>query len=73
MACSKCGAELPANAFICRKCGTVVPKAASKQDTAQAAWTSPETQAAMEADGINMSSVWLDYFDEVGSGKPAHQ
>jgi len=33
----------------------------------QAAWTSAETRAAMEADGIDMSSVWVDYFDEVGS------
>jgi hypothetical protein len=38
---------------------------------AQAAWTSAETQAAMEADGIDMSSVWVEYFDEVGSGEPA--
>ena len=38
---------------------------------AQAAWTSAETQAAMEADGIDMSSVWIEYFDEIDSGKPA--
>jgi hypothetical protein len=42
------------------------------REQAQAAWTSGETQAAMEADGIDMSSVWVDYFDEVDSGKPAH-
>lgn len=39
---------------------------------AQAAWTSAQTQAAMEADGIDMSSLWVDYFDEIGSGEPAH-
>ena len=43
------------------------------REQAQAAWTSAETQAGMEADGIDMSSVWLDYFDEIGSGEPAHQ
>ncbi len=32
-----------------------------------------ETQAAMEADGIDMSSLWVDYFDEVGSAQPAHE
>ncbi len=40
------------------------------REQAQAAWTSAETQAAMEADGIDMSSVWVDYFDEVGSAQP---
>ena len=38
---------------------------------AQAAWRSAEAQAAMEADGIDMSSVWMDYFDEVDSAQPA--
>ena len=41
------------------------------REQAQAAWTSDETHAAMEADGIDMSSVWVDYFDEVGSAQPA--
>jgi hypothetical protein len=43
------------------------------REQAQAAWTAAETQAAMEADGIDMSSVWLDYFEEIGSGEPASQ
>ncbi len=43
------------------------------REQAQAAWTAAETLAAMEADGIDMSSVWVDYFDEVDSGEPAHQ
>jgi hypothetical protein len=42
------------------------------REQAEAAWTSAETRAAMEADGIDMSSLWVDYFDEVGSGEPAH-
>jgi hypothetical protein len=41
------------------------------REQAQAVWTSAETKAAMEADGIDMSSLWVDYFDEVGSGEPA--
>jgi hypothetical protein len=40
---------------------------------AQAAWTSDETRAAMQADGIDMSSLWVDYFDEIGSGEPDHE
>jgi hypothetical protein len=30
---------------------------------AQAAWTTPEVKTAMEVDGIDMSSLWFDYFD----------
>jgi hypothetical protein len=29
--------------------------------------------AAMEADGIDMSSLWVEYFDEVGAGEPTHE
>ena len=35
------------------------------REHAQAAWTLPETRTAMEADGIDMSSLWVDYFDEL--------
>jgi heme-degrading monooxygenase HmoA len=35
------------------------------RDEAQAAWTAPEVKTAMEADGIDMSSLWIEYFDEV--------
>jgi hypothetical protein len=34
---------------------------------------SAEPLAAMEADGIDMSSLWVEYFDEVGPGEPAHE
>ena len=49
----------------------VVEETFGTREEAQAAWTSAETQAAMEADGIDMSSVWVEYLDEVDSGKPA--
>ena len=48
----------------------VVEETFGTREEAQAAWTSAETQAAMAADGIDMSSVWIEYFDEVDSGKP---
>jgi hypothetical protein len=35
------------------------------REEAQAAWTAPEVKTAMEADGIDMSSLWIEYFDEV--------
>jgi quinol monooxygenase YgiN len=35
------------------------------REAAQAAWTAPEVKTAMEADGIDMSSLWIEYFDEV--------
>ena len=41
------------------------------REEAQAAWTSAETQAAMEATGVDLSSLWVEYFDEVDSGKTA--
>jgi hypothetical protein len=43
------------------------------REQAQTAWTSADTRSAMEADGIDMTSVWVEYFDEVGSGEPAHE
>ena len=46
----------------------VVEETFDTRAEAQAAWTSAETQAAMEADGIDMSSVRIEYLDEVDSG-----
>jgi heme-degrading monooxygenase HmoA len=43
------------------------------REQAQTAWTSADSRSAMEADGIDMTSVWVEYFDEVGSGEPAHE
>ena len=38
------------------------------REEAQTVWTNAEVHAAMEADGVDMSSVWIEYFDEVDSG-----
>ena len=38
------------------------------REEAQMVWTDAEMQAAMEADGVDMASVWIEYFDEVDSG-----
>jgi hypothetical protein len=35
------------------------------RDEARAAWTAPEVKTAMEADGIDMASLWVEYFDEI--------
>ena len=40
------------------------------REVAEAAWTSAEAKAAMEADGIDMSSLRVEYFDEVAAGTP---
>jgi quinol monooxygenase YgiN len=48
----------------------VVEETFDSREEAQAAWTSPETEAGMAADGIDMSTVSIEYFDEVGSGTP---
>jgi hypothetical protein len=49
----------------------VVEETFDSRDEAETVWTSAETEAAMVADGIDMSSVSIEYLDEVGSGKPA--
>ena len=38
------------------------------RETAEAIWTSPETAAAMEADGIDMASLRVEYVDEIDKG-----
>jgi len=48
----------------------VVEETFDSREHAQAVWTSPETEAAMIADGIDMSAVSIEYLDEVGSGAP---
>jgi quinol monooxygenase YgiN len=48
----------------------VVEETFDSREQAQAMWTSPETEAAMVADGVDMSTVSVEYFDEVGSGTP---
>jgi len=38
------------------------------REIAETIWTSAETKAAMEADGIDMTSVRIEFLDEVDSG-----
>ena len=45
----------------------VIEETYDSRELAEAAFNHPETREAMEADGIDMSSVQIDYFDEVGS------
>ncbi len=45
----------------------VVEETFDTRETAQAAWTAPEVQEMMEADGIDMASLWFDYFDELAA------
>jgi len=38
------------------------------RETAEAIWNSPATAAAMEADGIDMASLRVEYMDEMDNG-----
>jgi hypothetical protein len=38
------------------------------RDVAERVWTSQETKDAMQGDGIDMSSVRIEYVDEIDSG-----
>ena len=46
----------------------VLEEVFDSREAAERIWTDPRTKAAMEADGIDMSSVQIHYLDEVGSG-----
>lgn len=48
----------------------VVEETFESREEAQAAWTSAETEAAMAADGVDMSSVRIEYYDEIAAGTP---
>jgi quinol monooxygenase YgiN len=45
----------------------VIEETFDSRDAAEGLWTHPATKAAMEADGIEMESVRIEYLDEVGS------
>ncbi len=45
----------------------VIMETFDSREVAQALWTSQATQDAMASDGIDMSSVQIDYLDEAGS------
>jgi hypothetical protein len=44
----------------------VITETFDSREVAEALWTSQATQDAMASDGIDMSSVQIDYLDEVG-------
>ena len=46
----------------------VIEETFDSRGAAEGLWTHPSTKAAMEADGIDMESVRIEYLDEVGSG-----
>ena len=46
----------------------VIEEVFDSREVAEAIWTDPRTTAAMEADGIDMASVRIEYLDKVGSG-----
>ncbi len=46
----------------------VIEEVFATRAEAEALWGSPETKAAMEADGIDMKTVRIDYLDQVDSG-----
>jgi hypothetical protein len=43
----------------------ITAEAFESRDVAQAIWTSQETKDGMKGDGIDMSSVKIEYLDEV--------
>ena len=45
----------------------VIEETFDSREAAESLWNHPQTKAAMEADGIDMASVRIEYLDEVGS------
>ena len=43
----------------------VVEETFDTREAANAAWSAPGLEAEMEAHGIDMASLWVEYFDEV--------
>ena len=43
------------------------------REVAERIWTAEETKAAMRADGIDMSTVIIEYVEEAGSGLGSRQ
>lgn len=46
----------------------IITETFDSRDVAEALWASPATQEAMANDGIDMSSLRVDYLDEIDSG-----
>lgn len=51
-------------------CLVVITETFDSREVAEALWTSQATRDAMASDGIDMSSLRIDYLDEVDSGMP---
>ena len=47
----------------------VIEETFDSREEAEGLWAHPQTKAAMEADGIEMASVRIEYLDEVGSSR----
>jgi hypothetical protein len=45
----------------------MVEETFATRDEADAAWKDPSVEAAMAEHGIDLSSVWVAYFDEAGA------
>lgn len=46
----------------------VIEETFDSREVAEGLWTHPRTRAAMEADGIDMATVRIEYLDEVDGG-----
>ena len=46
----------------------VIEERFDSREAAQGLWDHPQTKAAMEADGIDLASVRIEYLDEVDAG-----
>jgi quinol monooxygenase YgiN len=46
----------------------VIEETFDSREIAERLWNDPRTKAAMEADGIDMSTVRIEYLDEVDAG-----
>jgi hypothetical protein len=46
----------------------VVEETFDSREAAEGLWAHPQTKAAMEADGIDMTTVRIEYLDEIDSG-----
>jgi quinol monooxygenase YgiN len=46
----------------------VITETFDSREVAEALWTSPATREAMVNDGIDMTSLQIDYLDEIDSG-----
>ena len=46
----------------------VIEETFDSREVAEGLWADPRTKAAMEADGIDMTTVRIEYLDEIDAG-----